>query len=70
MAIVRCASSGFAAVAAARGEATLADAVEALERSIIERGLRRTEGNRTQLAKDLGISRTTLADRLKRYGLE
>ncbi len=63
-------TGGFAAVAAARGEATLADAVEALERSIIERGLRRTEGNRTQLAKDLGISRTTLADRLKRYGLE
>ncbi len=61
---------GAAAVAAVRGEATLAEAVEALERAIIQRGLERTEGNRTQLARELGISRTTLAERLKRYGLE
>ncbi|MAT29855.1 MAG: sigma-54-dependent Fis family transcriptional regulator [Sandaracinus sp.] len=59
-----------AALAAARGEATLAEAVESLERAIIERGLERTGGNRTQLARELDISRTTLADRLKRYGLE
>ena len=59
-----------AAQAAARGEGTLAAAVEALERAVIERGLRRTGGNRSRLAKELQISRTTLAERLKRYGLD
>ena len=63
------ASGGEAAAAAAAGRGTLAAAVEALERAIIARGLERTEGNRTQLAKELGISRTTLNDRLKRFGL-
>ncbi len=58
-----------AAEAAARGEGTLAAAVEALERAIIVRGLVRTGGNRSQLAKELAISRTTLLERLKRYGL-
>ncbi len=48
---------------------TLAQAVESLERSILERGLARTNGNRTQLARELDISRTTLNERLKRYGL-
>ena len=56
--------------AAAEGGGTLAEAIESLERAIIQRGLDRTEGNKTQLAKELGISRTTLADRLKRYDLE
>ena len=56
--------------AAAQGTGTLAEAIASLERAIIDRGLERTEGNRTQLAKELDISRTTLADRLKRYGLE
>ncbi len=63
------AAGGEAAVAAAAGHGTLASAVEALERAIIARGLERTEGNRSQLAKELGISRTTLNDRLKRFGL-
>ena len=63
-------AAGEAAAAAASGRGTLAEAVEAMEQAIIERGLERTAGNRTQLAKELGISRTTLADRLKRYGLD
>lgn len=63
------AAGGEAAVAAAAGTGSLSAAVEALERAIIARGLERTEGNRTQLAKELGISRTTLNDRLKRFGL-
>jgi transcriptional regulator with PAS, ATPase and Fis domain len=62
-------TSGEAAAAASAGRGTLAAAVEALERAIIVRGLERTDGNRTQLAKELGISRTTLNERLKRYGL-
>lgn len=57
-------------LAAAAGDATLADAVDALERAIIARGLERTDGNRTQLAKELGISRTTLGERLKRFDLD
>ena len=48
---------------------TLADAVTALERRLIEEGLARTGGNRSRLAADLGISRTTLIARLKRYAL-
>ncbi len=63
-------ASGEKATAAASGSGTLAEAVEALEEAIIRRGLERTAGNRTQLAKELGISRTTLGERLKRYGLE
>ncbi|MBX3250689.1 MAG: sigma 54-interacting transcriptional regulator [Myxococcales bacterium] len=63
-------AGGHAVAAAARGEGTLADAVEALERELIAQGLDRTDGNRTRLAKELGISRTTLGERLKRYGLE
>ncbi|MEM9195606.1 MAG: helix-turn-helix domain-containing protein, partial [Myxococcota bacterium] len=59
-----------AAVRAAAGEGTLAEAVEALERAIIARGLERSGGNRTQLARELGISRTTLSERLRKYGLE
>jgi transcriptional regulator with PAS, ATPase and Fis domain len=70
------AAGGFSATqsptvrAAVRGEATLAEAVEALEREIIAEGLARTGGNRTRLAKELGISRTTLGERLKRYGFD
>ena len=61
---------GEAAAAAAAGSGTLAAAVEGLERAIITRGLERTSGNRTQLARELGISRTTLGDRLKKFGLD
>lgn len=67
---VAAAASTPEARAAAEGGGTLAEAIESLERAIIRRGLERTEGNRTQLAKELDISRTTLADRLKRYDLE
>ena len=63
-------AAGEAAAAAAAGRGTMADAVEALEQAIIERGLERTKGNRTRLAKELGISRTTLGERLKRYGID
>jgi transcriptional regulator with PAS, ATPase and Fis domain len=60
---------GVAAQAAAGGEGSLDEAVEGLERAIITRGLERTKGNRTQLAKELKISRTTLNERIRRYGL-
>lgn len=59
-----------AIVAATSGEGTLDGAIAALERALLVRGLERTRGNRTQLARELAISRTTLLDRLKRYGLD
>ncbi len=64
------ADAGDAATKAAAGEGTLARAVDELERAVIERGLERTRGNRSQLARELGISRTTLGERIKRYDLE
>jgi transcriptional regulator with PAS, ATPase and Fis domain len=48
---------------------TLSAAIEALERRLLEDGLARTAGNRTRLARELDISRTTLNERLKRFGL-
>ena len=63
------ARDGEAAAKAAAGDGTLGEAVGALERALIVRGLERTGGNRARLARELGISRTTLAEKLKRYGL-
>ncbi len=60
---------GALAAQAAAGEATLAEAVESLERALIARGLERTGGVRARLARELGISRTTLNERIARYGL-
>lgn len=61
--------TGEFAAGAAAGEATLAAAVESLERALITRGLERTGGNRARLARELDISRTTLNQRIARYGL-
>jgi two-component system response regulator HupR/HoxA len=54
---------------AAAGTGSLESAIAELERALLVRGLERTGGNRTRLAKELVISRTTLNERLKRYGL-
>jgi DNA-binding NtrC family response regulator len=43
--------------------------LEALERWAIPEALKRTGGNKTQAAELLGISRETLANKLKKYGL-
>jgi DNA-binding NtrC family response regulator len=42
---------------------------EELERDIIASALRRTGGNRRQAALDLGIPKSTLCDKVKRFGL-
>ncbi|MCS6858391.1 MAG: EVE domain-containing protein, partial [Sandaracinaceae bacterium] len=55
---------------ACTGQGTLDEAIASLERAILERGLERTQGNLSRLARELGVSRTTLYERLKRYGLE
>jgi two-component system response regulator HydG len=44
--------------------------LDALERSHIERTLRHHGGNRTKAAQELGISRATLINKIKRYSLE
>jgi len=48
---------------------TLADAVEAAERRAIEGALARHAGELSRVARDLGVSSTTLWRKLKRYGL-
>ena len=40
-----------------------------LEKTAIERAMRDTEGNKVRAARQLGISRMQLYDRLRKYGL-
>jgi DNA-binding NtrC family response regulator len=49
---------------------SLRDAVERLERDLIHQGLIRTHWNKSQLAKELGISRSNLITKVERYGLD
>lgn len=48
----------------------LKDAIEELERGMIREGLRRTGWNKSQLAKQLGISRAGLLMKIEKYGLD
>jgi len=41
-----------------------------LERQMIERAMREVNGNKSRAARQLGISRTQLYSRLRKYGLE
>ena len=61
-------SSGEDAGAGIEG-ATLREQLDALERSLISRMLAKTGGNQSEAARRLGLSRTALIDRLKKYGL-
>ncbi len=47
----------------------LEEAVEILERTLIDRALERTNGNRSAASKLLGIHRNTLKRKLTEYGL-
>jgi DNA-binding NtrC family response regulator len=58
------AASGAAALA--RGAIDLTATLASIEASLIEQALRQSEGNRTRAAELLGLSRTTLVDKLKR----
>jgi transcriptional regulator with PAS, ATPase and Fis domain len=49
---------------------SLKDAVERVERDLIHQGLIRTHWNKSQLAKELGISRSNLITKVERYGLD
>ncbi|SEM14924.1 PocR sensory domain-containing protein [Stigmatella aurantiaca] len=52
-----------------RATGKLPEAVEALEREMIQRGLARTQHNKSRLARELGISRSNLILKIARYGL-
>jgi two-component system, NtrC family, response regulator AtoC len=43
--------------------------VEELERSLLTRSLTAADGNQSEAARQLGLSRATFLDKLKRYGL-
>jgi two-component system C4-dicarboxylate transport response regulator DctD len=51
------------------GPLPLAQAVEAFERSLIADSLRRNDASLARAAEDLRIPKTTLHDKLKKYGL-
>jgi DNA-binding NtrC family response regulator len=48
----------------------LQEAVEILEKTLIGRALARTEGNRSEAAKVLGIHRNTLQKKMHEYRLD
>ena len=48
----------------------LKDALEELERTMIKEGLRRTNWNKSRLAKELGISSAGLIMKVEKYGLD
>jgi two-component system response regulator AtoC len=54
---------------ASRNEPSLRNQVAAYERRVIARTLAAAAGNRTRAARLLGLSRTALFDRLKKYAL-
>ena len=60
---------GLAVGGALRVGGTLQDAVEALEREILGRELEAAGGNRSLVARRMGLSRGGLRLKMKRYGL-
>jgi two-component system response regulator AtoC len=51
------------------GERTLRERVAGFERDLIAQALERTDNNQSAAARELGISRVTLIDKMKRHGL-
>ena len=45
------------------------EAVEAFERNLLNDALQRSSGNLTQASQELGMAKTTLFDKVKKYGL-
>ena len=50
-------------------EESLKDRVSQFERSVIAEALRKADGNQSEAARRLGLTRMTLIDKLKRHGL-
>ncbi len=53
----------------ARSGPSLKEQVEAFERGLVSRTLESTGGNQSEAARRLGVSRVTLIDKMKKYGL-
>lgn len=53
----------------ARNGPSLKEQVEAFERGLVARSLESTGGNQSEAARRLGVSRVTLIDKMKKYGL-
>lgn len=51
------------------GNVYLEEAIELLERSMIQHALETTDGNRSEASKQLGIHRNTLQKKLIAYGI-
>jgi two-component system, NtrC family, response regulator HydG len=63
------AGSGGAGAPDERAVLPLKDRVQAYERGLVLEALRAARGNRSEAARRLGVSRVTLHDKLRRYGL-
>jgi transcriptional regulator with PAS, ATPase and Fis domain len=57
-------------IPSARATGRLNEAVELLEREMIQQGLTRTHYNKSRLARELGISRSNLILKIAKYGLD
>ncbi len=55
--------------ASSEGGPSLREQVEAFERGLVARMLDATAGNQSEAARRLGVSRVTLIDKLKKYGI-
>ncbi len=60
-------ASGTAAIGVAPATLDLRTALETLEKDLIERALKKSGGNRTEAAALLGLNRTTLVEKLRKY---
>ncbi len=55
---------------ASEGSPSFAEAVEAFERNLLLDALQRNDGNLSQASQALGMAKTTLFDKVKKYGLQ
>ncbi|MBT3606573.1 MAG: sigma 54-interacting transcriptional regulator, partial [Candidatus Latescibacteria bacterium] len=53
-----------------RKDGALRDAIEVVERDMVQAALERCKGNKTRMAKQLGITRWTLLQKLKAYEID
>ncbi|MFP3937914.1 MAG: sigma-54-dependent transcriptional regulator [Phycisphaerae bacterium] len=69
-AVVAAADAGKDDLLSSDGAVTLREALEGPEKRIILAALRSNDGNRQATAEQLGINRTTLYKKMKKYGLD
>jgi DNA-binding NtrC family response regulator len=57
-------------VATPEGEAKLKDVLDSVERDLIMTALKRCDGNKSEAARQLGISRSNLIAKAQSFGIE